>query len=1405
MSLSAARWHVIAESNLAWEREAQQWLREQLPNHDPWHVWTNFEFIDDQGKVNEVDALVLSPAGLFVVEIKSRPGEVRGDAHTWTWRTEGREFSVDNPLLLTDRKSKRLASILRRQPAITKAKVRLPYVEPLVFLSATSLRCDLQDRARAGVVLRGSPGRPGDDGIVRALTLGVRNTTQPPISVQQIRALAKALAEAGIRQSNKHRTVGEYALVKLLTEGERFQDWLGQHVSVESVQRRVRIYTLASAESADARQSRVRSAKREFQMLEGIEHSGILRCREYKETELGPALVFDHDPAALRLDHLMHEHGAKLSISQRLQLVRDIAEVLRFAHGKRLYHRALAPQNVLIRGWPNIELRVQLMNWQTASRSAEDPSSLHRTTGTKHVEDYVEDPGLVYLAPETAHAEVAHSAELDVYALGSLAYLVFSGQAPADDSLTLQTRLRQHQGLQLADVMDGCTPKLAELIRYATNPDILARYDSIKDFLAELEAVEDELTTPDPEATVDPSLARPGDRLEGGFSVVSRLGRGSSADVLLVRRDSDDEPQALKVATDAGQNDALRAEAQALAKLRHSNIVEWHKTLEIAGRTALLLRSAGDETLGGFIKRTGRLSVDLLRRFGEELIDAVRELENQAVIHRDIKPENIGITKSASGRLKLVLFDFSLSRTPVENISAGTPPYLDPFLSLRSHRRWDLYAERYAAAVTLHEMAVGRPPRFGDGQSAAAVLDVEASIESDAFDPNLRDPLTAFFAKALKRDFRERFDNAEDMLRAWRGMFERASAEATSAAPSSSFETLALTLSATATMAELGYSLESQDVLSRMGINTVRELLGVDRVRFRYLKSVGDRIRREIREKAKDLARLRPLLVPGQSSPYEQDDSDSLDSKLLISINELAEVLLPKRAASAEAPEDDALEHYLGLDDGVKPGVWPTPGASAGAGQISRQLFANALIKARERWLKMPAFTELRAQIYTLIGIQGGVMTALELAEAVLALRGCALQEEGSRLRLASAVVRSALEAESQLEKPRFQGFEHHPFNLIATHLCWAHYARQLGANADGCALADPLLPPARALEALRRVPVPQDVPAEAGHPAMSSSRLLRLATSASMDAALSSRQEIYRRRMPYLQALKQSLNALIGLWEIKHADLLARVRGRYPEAEQLPPQRQLLDRLLEEAGAPLVWDPHRDGGTYVCRELDSGLSVSTANRIQRQRTDTYSDAARGLLVDAEQLEQRLQHKLRQGGLLVLSTEPVTATAAERELLRRFGGAGVNALKPVNLDALLLAAMKAQAAALGADWSVVLRADSAAAHSPDANRLLQLVQRCLPAVRSALLESARPILLLHPGLLARFELMHLFGELEAEVGRPGRTPSLWLLLPTPQPQVASIDGHILPLILETSFAAIPRAWVENQHRAVHAP
>ena len=80
MPMSLSRWQAVSQSQFAWEREALDWLRNPLPDREPWHAWTNFEFIDEEGKVNEVDALILTPAGLFLIEIKSRPGVVTGDA-----------------------------------------------------------------------------------------------------------------------------------------------------------------------------------------------------------------------------------------------------------------------------------------------------------------------------------------------------------------------------------------------------------------------------------------------------------------------------------------------------------------------------------------------------------------------------------------------------------------------------------------------------------------------------------------------------------------------------------------------------------------------------------------------------------------------------------------------------------------------------------------------------------------------------------------------------------------------------------------------------------------------------------------------------------------------------------------------------------------------------------------------------------------------------------------------------------------------------------------------------------------------------------------------------------------------------------------------------------------------------
>ena len=1265
-------------------------------------------------------------------------------------------------------------------------------MRPCIFLSAANLTCKLSGTAAAGVYLRGQPGAADDRGILSALTGADPGGDTQRVDQPQARVLAQAMLQAGVRPSNKHRLVGDYELLALLSEGENYQDWEGRHSSIETVHRRVRIYTYAAAATDVARKSLVRQATREFQILEGIDHPGILKVRDYKESELGPALIFDHDPRSRRLDLMLREQGERLNVTQRLHLVRHLAETLKYAHQKRLFHRALCPQSILVRDPEAALPSLQIMNWQTGAREAGTGGTAQRTQGTLHVNAYVEDPGRVYLAPEAAwtqgEADQSQGPQLDVFSLGAIAYHLFSGQPPATNAIDLLERLRTGPGLCLSDQLDGAGVALQELIQFSTIPDPSARFASVDDFLKALDEVEDEITRPDPEVTVDPSVATANERLAGGYTVLRRLGKGSSSDVLLVKPDGSNEELVLKVASDPSHNDRLRAEGEALAKIRHPNVVEYRDTRSLAGRTALLMCRAGEHTLAARLREESRLSLDLTRRFGEELIQVVDTLEGLGIVHRDIKPDNIGIASSpATGRLQLVLFDFSLAGASPENIAAGTHPYLDPFLPLRRPPRWDLYAERYAVAVTLYELLIGEPPRWGEGKAQPAALDCEVSLDTDRFDPHLREGLAAFFERAFKRDYRERFDNAEDMLRAWRQAFD--GALGTPAEPDGLAAVARLATPGTS-IAELGYGVEAQNVLEGMGVHNLRDLLAVDRLRFRYLSGVGDRVRKEIRLKAKKLAQLRPDLVPGRTT--QPGDTAAPGSA---SIDEAAAQLLPP--IPRRRPDEQALALYLGLEGSGgeggpadTPGLWPTLGEAARFGQLARATLAEALLKTRERWLKAPLLTQTRAEIATLLDTHGGVMTARELALALLAAHGSAQQDDRLRLRLAGALVRACQEAEASLAAPRYQGFEHDSMPLLALGADHADYAKRLAETADRISAADPLLAPQHALKTLDAVERP------AGIPALTPQRLLRLATAASATAALSSRQEVYPRGLSAAWALRLSLGALAGPHFLKAEDIMVRVQGRYPEAEPIPGRPQL-DGLLSEAGSALTWAPTGPNGPGYYPPA-AGLGPSSGLTTAFARHGTQCEPALEVtaeVAEARQFEERMDYAQKAGGFLALTVLPRLAGHAEAEILRRYEP------QRLSLDTLLIETLRDQARALKVDWNLVLQADAAAPGSRDWINLTRLVQRSLPLVRQRLLDADRPILLVHPGLLARYQAMGLVEELRDRVGTAGAPPAAWLLAPMNANGLPAVDGVPVPVISSAQWARIPQAWIENAHRA----
>jgi hypothetical protein len=150
---------------------------------------------------------------------------------------------------------------------------------------------------------------------------------------------------------------------------------------------------------------------------------------------------------------------------------------------------------------------------------------------------------------------------------------------------------------------------------------------------------------------------------------------------------------------------------------------------------------------------------------------------------------------------------------------------------------------------------------------------------------------------------------------------------------------------------------------------------------------------------------------------------------------------------------------------------------------------------------------------------------------------------------------------------------------------------------------------------------------------------------------------------------------------------------------------------------------------------------------------------------------------------------------AEDEIVQRFP------VTRVSLEGMLLQEMKATAAALGARWEVVLQADAAAPESADWRRLQTIVRRAMPAIEQALLTSDRPVLLVHPGLLARYDQIHLLERLREACGRQHDAPGFIVLIAADeQRHMPVLDGKPIPVILASEWARIPEAWLQNAHR-----
>ncbi|EKF21528.1 nuclease-related domain protein [Mycolicibacterium hassiacum DSM 44199] len=1367
------RWVTIAESQFDHEKQGLEAVKRILPDTDPFRAWANFEFRDNRGRWHEVDLLVLGRDRLYLIELKHYCGILTGNDHLW--RRNNR--TEDSPLLLARRKAQYFASLLKdaiRERGGDGAVSRIPWVQELVFLHHEQFKCELPPSSKINLYgLDGHEGITKLPGISKAL---LAPATHEPISERDsllIAGLMKAIGLAPRRQ----REVGSWIIDEQpLADGEGWQDWPAfHHVNTED-HVRIRFYTAPPSATRAEEHARRQAVTHEYHLLSRLTFDGLQAPKDLvDDPELGIGLVFPQPKSDTPLDLWLADHT--LSLEQQLDLIAKLADIVHYAHRNRVVHRGLNPRSVAIRERAG-ELLPQVLDWDSAGILPANPdTAVTRLSGGSLtlMAGAASDTARLFSAPEGPRP--TDPARIDVFGLGALAFFILTGgTAPATERGELIDRLRRDRGLDLAADMPQVRTPLRQLVLDATNPSPADRIADVGEFVARLDEVRNQLLLKN--AGVDPLEAGPGDELAGGRFIYERkLGAGSTAVGILVKDNQvGGALRVLKVSKDHDAAERLRAEAQVLGRFENDDrIVTLHGVEEIGGRTALILRYAGRTTLAEELNNRGRLSIDVLQRWGTDLLTALVALERSGVTHRDIKPSNLGVHQSSTrADTHLVMFDFSMAGVSPDNVEAGTPPYLDPFLGTGGRTRYDTAAERYGAAVVLFEMATGKTPHYGpDAGAHPATVNDDVTVEPEMFEAALAPAMVEFFTSALSRDTSRRPGTAEDMLRAWKQAFDAADSTATAQTSDVDAEKADITTALTAA----GLSARAVSALATVSVTTVGELLALDSTTLnRLVAREAKDTRNEIRERYRAWTKR---LGKQQRRPTGTELRSLDDTVALL----LSAVSSPRSATTRR----DAAALLLGTTPGLD-GFASSAELAEKLGKAPQR--GTQLIKElQEDWANNPATREvLDALTDIALGVidDFGGVTAVSTLTAEIRAR---LPESGfggvdsHAERAAAGLLRVALDrlhehetatAEITLVRRRHG----RRLALLATDELLISAAEAAARRADELVSADPnaIIPANRAAEALRAAfqggyNAVADTDATAPMPG--DGRLVRLAAAISKHAAVSGRGELHNKAISPAAAVAEALRGLAQSESLSASQIRSRVSARFPELDRVP-QRPHLDTILAQTALNLTWDPAREVYRFPDAQPPSVTTLQTRQPTALPATDT----PRPEVEQASNTVAVLRRSLDEAGFVAIGVQiprdrPGEHERVAQELAQTYEG------ELVDVTTELIAGMRQLADERGIPWDVVRAADAPTASPRDAQGLRAVIDRVAPVLRQKLRAAvfegeyrSAPLILTEVSPLARYEQLDLLAEL-SDLAAPRRRP-VWVVLPQLHGQVGAL-------------------------------
>jgi eukaryotic-like serine/threonine-protein kinase len=220
--------------------------------------------------------------------------------------------------------------------------------------------------------------------------------------------------------------------------------------------------------------------------------------------------------------------------------------------------------------------------------------------------------------------------------------------------------------------------------------------------------------------------------LSGKYIILEPLGAGGMGTVYLCSHRIMRRPVAVKVlpagqAEDAGAVERFQREAQAVAQLRHPNIVGAHDIDRDGKFHFLVMEYIDGVSLQELVKRRGPLAPERAAHYMHQAALGLQHAHEAGLVHRDIKPANLVVDRAGVVKiLDLGLARFfhdkkeSLTQKYDGNAVLGTADYLSPEQAVDSHNV-DIRCDIYSLGVTFYFLLAGHSP-FQDGSVAEKLI-----------------------------------------------------------------------------------------------------------------------------------------------------------------------------------------------------------------------------------------------------------------------------------------------------------------------------------------------------------------------------------------------------------------------------------------------------------------------------------------------------------------------------------------------------------------------------------------------------------------------------------------------------------------------------------------------------------